>query len=303
MYTPVGTQQSAGSAEGLRRQSVHHPPRTVSSITQPGVQAAGPPLPEPDRPGPQPKPTPEGRPRHVAAGVPGVQLRDPSLQGFTAFDRFALPGCPRAQLATPRAGAEVCVRFGLRHRRHATRDQDLAVHLGPVEHPRGPGILGELAGLGTAIVSEEHEATLSRFFQEDRAGVRAAIAGRGRQRHGMVLGNPGRRPGPEPRRELPDGIAIQIRRVEQPLRRHRALPGPRHGPQDTEARGPSPGRFVRYRCVSTGASTTAPVPVMERFARVAPPSNTLLTWAPPSGSVNRALVLRPDCAPDGSVTV
>src|SRR5262249_35174681 len=146
------------------------------------VEAAGTALPELVADRRHPEAAPNGRKRHLAAGVFAGERGVALVQRRATRDYPALVGRERRELTPERRAVEVARGFLGRDAGHRTGQADLAVELRPVEEEGRAQILGDLLPLLAFVVRVENESALVEPLEQDHAHRGRAVRGRRRDR-------------------------------------------------------------------------------------------------------------------------
>ena len=132
------------------------------------------------------------------------------FQDLAIGNHLALARCPGAQPRAGRAALEVGVGFLGRAPYDRPFDPNLPLQIVPVESQRRVGVGIELAALAALVVREEDEALLVIPAQQDDPRRGTGVGRRGRQNHGVGLGNLAECRFLEPSVELADRVGIKL---------------------------------------------------------------------------------------------
>src|SRR6056297_3231427 len=197
------------------RKTLDDPGVVHAAVAETVVQARRPTLPELHFLGPYPVTAPERRHRHLAGREFPLQLVQLGLQQRARSDHRALLRDPGAQLTVARPAGEIAHHLGRADPLRAAADANLALQRLPEEQHGHGRILGDLAGLATGGIGEEHEAIVVEILQQHGAGARAAVHAGRRQRAGVHLRLLHLARLPEPPAELRDRVGVEVRAAKE----------------------------------------------------------------------------------------
>src|SRR5262249_28923004 len=108
-------------------------------------------------------------------GVLVLELLQARLEFLARRDYLTLQRDDRAELAWPRAGGKIGVRFVRRDPCHAALDPHLALHLRPPEADRRIGVGGQFGALAALVIRVEDEAAVVVTLEQQHTHARLSV--------------------------------------------------------------------------------------------------------------------------------